>query len=203
VLYSRQLWPLLGQLLGEVAAGETALLTQIVTALLEGAGEPSNAQQASLAADEAWPRSILPALEADQARLEAAPRLGAFAPAAIDQAFWPVDDEDAYSGDFVNPDDASPVLVIGTLGNATLLTSDGDGHTAYGRSGPCIDDAVEAYLVDLSLPAEGTVCVQDPTYDPTSAPASTSAASIGDLPMVDERSMFSLDRVVDELVTSG
>lgn len=39
-----------------------------------------------------------------------------------------------------------------------LLTYEGDGHTAFLRAGPCINDAVVAYLVDLTLPAAGTRC---------------------------------------------
>jgi hypothetical protein len=69
---------------------------------------------------------------------------------------------------------APPVLVVGTshdpatpyawaqamtrdLTGARLLTRDGDGHTAYGRSG-CIRAAVDAYLVSRTLPAKGTRC---------------------------------------------
>ncbi len=219
-LYARQSWPVLGQVLGEVAAGDATLLTQIVTALLEGAGAPSNAQQAILGVDEAWPRSIFAALQAEQARLEAAPRLGQFAPSGIDFAFWPVTDDDAYDGPFVNPDDAAPILVVGTtfdnatpyddaikltdqLANASLLTSDGDGHTAYGRSGPCIDDAVNAYLVDLTLPEEGTVCAQDPAYSPGAAPTTASTTDAAVVDMIDERSSFPLDLVIDELLPTG
>lgn len=71
--------------------------------------------------------------------------------------------------------DAAPILVVGTtndpatpyswaqsltarLGEATLLTYDGEGHTAYGRSNACITDAVDGYLVDGVMPAEGTTC---------------------------------------------
>jgi hypothetical protein len=38
----------------------------------------------------------------------------------------------------------------------------GDGHTAYGSGSPdCIDTAVETYLIDKTLPPEGTKCDQD------------------------------------------
>ncbi|WP_062379444.1 alpha/beta hydrolase [Demequina pelophila] len=70
---------------------------------------------------------------------------------------------------------AGPIVVIGTtndpatpyawaesltdrLASATLLTFEGEGHTAYGRSNQCILDAVDDYLVDGTVPAEGTVC---------------------------------------------
>lgn len=68
-----------------------------------------------------------------------------------------------------------PILVVGTtrdpatpyrwaeqlarqLDNGVLLTRDGDGHTAYGRSNYCIDNAVDAFLLDGKVPADGTRC---------------------------------------------
>jgi len=69
---------------------------------------------------------------------------------------------------------AAPMLVIGTTGDpatpfawaesladalgATLLTYNGEGHTAYGRSNQCVVDVVDAYLVDGVLPDAGTTC---------------------------------------------
>lgn len=44
------------------------------------------------------------------------------------------------------------------LGNASLLTWKGEGHTAYGRSNDCIGNAVDSYLVDGKTPADNTVC---------------------------------------------
>ena len=73
-----------------------------------------------------------------------------------------------------NAKNAAPMLVVGTTYDpatpyswsealaghldATLLTYEGDGHTAYGRSNQCVIDAVDAYLVDGELPAAGTRC---------------------------------------------
>lgn len=70
---------------------------------------------------------------------------------------------------------AAPILVVGTtgdpatpypwaqaltrqLGNATLLTYEGTGHTAYGRAGVCVDDAVDGFLVGGRMPGAGTRC---------------------------------------------
>ena len=53
---------------------------------------------------------------------------------------------------------AGGVEVAKELDNATLLTYDGDGHTAYHRGSTCIDAAVDAYLIHGTLPAPGTVC---------------------------------------------
>jgi pimeloyl-ACP methyl ester carboxylesterase len=44
------------------------------------------------------------------------------------------------------------------LGKAALLTWEGEGHTAYGRSNDCIGNAVDSYLVDGKTPADNTVC---------------------------------------------
>ena len=44
------------------------------------------------------------------------------------------------------------------LGQASLLTWEGEGHTAYGRSNDCIGNAVDGYLVDGKTPADNTVC---------------------------------------------
>jgi len=45
------------------------------------------------------------------------------------------------------------------LTTSTLLTFNGDGHTAYGSSGSaCIDNAVDAYLLTGTPPAPGIVC---------------------------------------------
>ncbi|SEL87364.1 alpha/beta hydrolase [Streptacidiphilus jiangxiensis] len=68
-----------------------------------------------------------------------------------------------------------PVLVVGTTGDPAtpyqdaqslaaqlphgmLLTYDGLGHTAYGRSNGCVTDAVDGFLVDLRPVADGTTC---------------------------------------------
>ena len=70
---------------------------------------------------------------------------------------------------------AAPILVVGTtrdpatpyawaqalasqLDSGRLLTFDGDGHTGYNRGSSCINRAVEKYLIQGVLPAEGLVC---------------------------------------------
>lgn len=70
---------------------------------------------------------------------------------------------------------SAPILVIGTTGdpatpyewsvamadqleNGHLLTFEGNGHTAYGRSNNCVANAVDAFLLDGTIPAEGATC---------------------------------------------
>lgn len=52
---------------------------------------------------------------------------------------------------------AGAVRLAQTLGHGTLLTWEGEAHTAYGQTA-CINRWVDAYLVDLTVPASGTRC---------------------------------------------
>lgn len=69
---------------------------------------------------------------------------------------------------------AAPILVIGTQGDpvtplpgamdmaealasAVLLTWQGSGHTAYPQT-ECVTAAVDSYLIDLTVPADGLTC---------------------------------------------
>jgi pimeloyl-ACP methyl ester carboxylesterase len=64
------------------------------------------------------------------------------------------------------------------LGNVRLLTMRGDGHTAYGGNSACIDDAVNAYIETLALPARGAVCQQEvPFAEPLAAARSLRAVA--------------------------
>jgi len=75
----------------------------------------------------------------------------------------------------VKADGSPPIVVIGTtydpatpvewakglaaeLSNGVYLEWNGDGHTAYQRGSTCVDNAVDAYLLDGTAPTSGTVC---------------------------------------------
>jgi pimeloyl-ACP methyl ester carboxylesterase len=70
---------------------------------------------------------------------------------------------------------AAPILVLGTsrdpatpmkwaealaaqLESGVLVERDGDGHTAYNSGNECIDATVEDYLVEGTVPDDGTTC---------------------------------------------
>lgn len=70
----------------------------------------------------------------------------------------------------------APIVVVGTrydpatpypwsialheqLPTSSLLTFDGDGHTAYGAGSTCIDRAVDTYLLTGVAPVNGKVCI--------------------------------------------
>ena len=70
---------------------------------------------------------------------------------------------------------AAPILVVGTTGDPAtpyawsqalaeqlesgqLMTWEGDGHTAYGRSNDCVKKAVDTYLLNGTMPDKGLTC---------------------------------------------
>lgn len=49
-------------------------------------------------------------------------------------------------------------LLVGQLGDAVLLVREGDGHTGYREGSTCTDEAVDAFLLEGTLPEPGTIC---------------------------------------------
>jgi pimeloyl-ACP methyl ester carboxylesterase len=60
------------------------------------------------------------------------------------------------TGDPATPYEQTPKLAD-MLGVGVVLTWQGEGHTAYPQT-RCITDAVNRYLIDLTVPAKGTTC---------------------------------------------
>jgi pimeloyl-ACP methyl ester carboxylesterase len=112
----------------------------------------------------------LPAFE------KAAPFFGAMVDwSSLPCAYWKARPTDTPHR--ISASGTAPILVVGTtndpatpyawaqslagqLSGARLLTMNGDGHTAYRRGSSCIDDAVDAFFLQGSLPGSGTVCQQ-------------------------------------------
>jgi pimeloyl-ACP methyl ester carboxylesterase len=70
---------------------------------------------------------------------------------------------------------AAPIIVTGTtrdpatpyewalaladqLESGVLISRDGDGHTAYNSDNECVDEAIEAYLLEGTVPEDGLQC---------------------------------------------
>lgn len=87
--------------------------------------------------------------------------------------FWPVEPTGAPKT--ISAAGAAPIVVIGTtrdpatpyewavrlreqLADASLISFDGDGHTAYTRSNGCVDDAVDAFYLKGTVPKDGLSC---------------------------------------------
>ncbi|MCX5207351.1 alpha/beta hydrolase [Streptomyces sp. NBC_00237] len=113
-------------------------------------------------------QSALPAFD------KASPVFGeGLAWASLNCASWPV--KPTGSGHRIEAKGAAPLVVVGTtrdpatpykwaksladqLATGTLLTYDGDGHTAYGRGSDCIDTAINTYLLEGTPPKDGKQC---------------------------------------------
>ena len=120
--------------------------------------------------------------------------------------FWPAEDADRYTGPWDAPTSATILLISRvydpatphssavaasqTLANARLLTVDGWGHSYFeGGLSTCANEIMATYLVDLQLPAPGTICPEDepPFSEPvvegqgqsTPVPPSEAIASLG------------------------
>ena len=197
LLYAKQFWGILGAALAQAAAGDGSLVRSVFDQVVSPPKDPSQDRFFAIAgSEERWPHGVDAYLERGAREWVDDPHFWSnYAYAEIPFALWPVHDKDSYGGSFaVDPSSPTP-LVIGTtydpatpyssavsavreLGNARLLTMDGDGHTAYGRNSPCIDGAAESYLIGGSLPAEGTVCPQQvPFVAPGSLVSQTATGS--------------------------
>lgn len=88
-------------------------------------------------------------------------------------ASWPVKSGQRTSA--LHAEGAPPIVVVGTtrdpatpyaqavslakqLRSGVLVTRDGDGHTGFQQGNPCVDEAVETYLVGGTPPEDGLSC---------------------------------------------
>jgi pimeloyl-ACP methyl ester carboxylesterase len=205
-LYSPAVWPDLADLLAALTApvpsppkvaAAVASTRSPLGARARGEDYPSiGGALASLCVDTAPSRRVreYPAL-VDAADAEA-PYFGRFRGwIGVPCEFWALQDPDAFHGPWQQRTHAT-VLVIGTRHDpatpyrqtktyadlfpaSRLLTLDGWGHTAIGKSA-CADAAVAAYLVAGDAPPDGAVCAPDAV--PFTAQARTLAVQRPDVP---------------------
>jgi pimeloyl-ACP methyl ester carboxylesterase len=175
-----ELWPQAARLLDAAASGDGSGLETIARlassnqfrALFEQSVALICADSPARQSAREWPRVVR--------RLRATSRIGGRvfgwlqgAPCAA----WPVRSAERYTGPW-NAVTPNPILIVGTtldpntpfdnaqtaerrLGNAVLLTHDGFGHLSSADPSACVAQSLGGYLVNLAIPAHGTVCRSD------------------------------------------
>jgi pimeloyl-ACP methyl ester carboxylesterase len=180
-LYSRRSWDVLQTALSAADQGEGLSLLLISDAFLgrHSDGSYSNfldANAAIFCADTAVPSDIA---SYDQLGTSLTNLSALFGPAlqynGLACSYWPVKPSRAAGP--LTADGAPPILLIGGTGDpatpyasaqavnkevagSVLLTRNGYGHGSYTQS-TCVQQATDAYLIDLTLPLAGAVCQSD------------------------------------------
>jgi pimeloyl-ACP methyl ester carboxylesterase len=179
-LYDETSWPLLtAALANALDFGDMASLMFLSDQYYDrsDAGYGSNQMEAFIAInclDDPLP-SDLASAEAHAAALkQASPTFGEFWAYSEKQCgVWPY--PPVGSPHAITAAGAEPIVVIGTTGDpatpyhgavalaeqlesGVLVTYQGEGHTAYGRSNRCVAAAVETYLTEGKVPPDGLTC---------------------------------------------
>ena len=179
-LYSREFgWPLLRRGLEDAYDGDGSVLLTLFDNLAErdGQGHYSNSLEVLSAVscvDSIYPTDVA-AYDSLASSIKGAPRFGtALALGSVMCAFWPTPPV-SRAGIVRIQGKAPPIMVVGTTRDPAtpydwaqsladqlpgeLLTYDADGHTAYGYGrSSCVDRAVDAFLISLTVPKTGTRC---------------------------------------------
>jgi len=179
-LYSESYWSYLTSALRTAFAGDGSILLALSDAYYDRSEDgtySANQTEAfwSIGCLDGRSSSDPEDMKAEAAKIvAAAPTVGSlFTYGGVLCAQWPVPEVGGL--DDYSAAGAAPILVIGTtndpatpyeqaqalakiLDSGVLLTYEGEGHTAYGRSNDCVKDNVDAYLIDGKVPAEGTRC---------------------------------------------
>ncbi|SOC56310.1 alpha/beta hydrolase [Ornithinimicrobium cerasi] len=179
-MYDQTAWPILSQAFEAAFAGNGTLLMFLANAYARRGSDgsySSNMMEAFQAIGCLVPESAeteeKPVAERVAEFSEVAPTWGRYFGAVSVCEYWEVNGSE-------EPEDysasgAAPIVVIGTtrdpatpyewaeglaevLESGVLISYDGDGHTAYGRSNDCVDDAVDAYLLEGTVPQDGLRC---------------------------------------------
>ncbi|MFI1064697.1 alpha/beta hydrolase [Streptomyces spororaveus] len=179
-LYDESAWPQLREALSSAMNGDGSGLLSLADSYYEreADGKYANLMSANAAvncldqpAAFSGPEAVDKALPSFE---KASPVFGAgLAWAAMNCTYWPV--KATGEARELTAKGAAPIVVVGTtrdpatpykwakalagqLDSGTLLTYDGDGHTAYGRGSDCIDTAINRYLLEGKAPQDGKKC---------------------------------------------
>ncbi|MEZ4553625.1 MAG: alpha/beta hydrolase [Dehalococcoidia bacterium] len=176
-MYREAFWPSLVQAVEAGLDGDGTWLVQLADRLWGRRGdEYNNSIEMNTAVnclDYEYSRDPAHYEEAGREAEQVSPTFGAaFGATGLACAYWAAPSKPIGAPDAPG---APPLLVVGTTGDpatpfewalamrrdlvtSTLLTFEGEGHTAYASGSRCVDDVVNAYLLDLALPEDGAIC---------------------------------------------
>ena len=176
-LYSQDSWPFLTMALSSALQGQAAPAFQLADfyfARSEGQYTDNSTEAFTAYNCMDYPRDDPGAREAAQTLLdEQAPTIAPYWMSVDECASWSV--EPTGTRDALTADGAAPIVVVGTTGDpatpyewsvaladqlssGVLITRVGEGHTGYNKGNECVDEAVEAYLTDGTVPTDGLRC---------------------------------------------
>jgi pimeloyl-ACP methyl ester carboxylesterase len=175
-LYSQEQWPQLASAIDSLRKGNAAGVLRLADSYAErdARGQYSNLFDANTVVNCTDDASTPPVNTLRTLQNQWRQKYPLFGPSsALDLvcAQWPGKRDPYPTG---KAQGAPPILVVGTtgdpatpyeqtpklaamLGVGTVLTWQGEGHTAYPQT-RCITQAVNKYLIDLTVPAKGTTC---------------------------------------------
>jgi len=195
-MYSKLTWNALTRALQDAREGDGSGLVKLTDAYLqrEPGGDYANLIEANAAVnyvDGECPKDPEYYRSLGERFAAAAPTFGrSAATSGLTCAYWRAEPDPVQTP---SGKGAPPLIVIATtndpatpyewgvalskqLESATLVTHRGEGHTIYAQGNACIDAVVNEYLLNLSVPAEGTTCGNGPPPPASVASATPSAA---------------------------
>lgn len=179
-MYDEAAWPQLREALTRAIGGEGSELLALADSYYEreADGSYANLMSANAAVN---CLDLPPAFASPAAAERAVPSFEQASPvfgrglawAALNCTYWPTPATGRPHR--ITAEGAPPIVVVGTtrdpatpykwarslaaqLSSGTLLTYEGDGHTAYGRGSDCIDTAINTYLLEGTAPKDGKRC---------------------------------------------
>jgi pimeloyl-ACP methyl ester carboxylesterase len=175
-LYSQSFWQYLGPAIEDLSQGDAFLIFALADTYADRDEQGSYSNQfdafnAINCADSAYP-SIEEIRALQSQWREEYPMFGAsLATGLLPCAVWPAEKDPYPTGPYTGE---TPLVVVGTvgdpatpyestqkladmLGNAVVVTWEGEGHTAYSET-TCIQRAIDNYLIDLVVPENGLTC---------------------------------------------
>jgi pimeloyl-ACP methyl ester carboxylesterase len=179
-MYDQGAWQTLTDAMGDAVGGDGTALMQLADQYADrnpGGQYAGNIMEVIYAVnclDKADGSDLAERHRLAQESLKDAPTWGPFLMwSSLPCGYWPVKATGA--PEKITAAGADPIVVIGTtrdpatpyewsvrlrdqLADASLISFDGDGHTAYTRSNKCVDGAVDAYYLKGTVPKDGLRC---------------------------------------------